>query len=116
MINLAKSLGVKYIDIMVAQARIETGWYTSKIFIHNKNLFGLKIPHKRSTTAIGEKNNHAYYNKWEDSVMDYYLFCEYIISKRDIKSKNEWIKYIGKNYAEDIYYEKKIKKIIVSLN
>jgi uncharacterized FlgJ-related protein len=108
MINLAKSLGVKYIDIMVAQARIETGWYTSKIFIHNNNLFGMKLPERRLTTAIGSDRGHAQYISWQQSVADYKLWQNKVLIKN--KSRRKYLSYIGRTYAEDSNYINLIKK------
>jgi flagellum-specific peptidoglycan hydrolase FlgJ len=108
MINLAKSLGVKYIDIMVAQARIETGWYTSKIFIHNNNLFGMKLPERRLTTAIGSDRGHAQYISWQQSVADYKLWQSKVLIKN--KSRRKYLSYIGRTYAEDSNYINLIKK------
>ncbi len=108
MINLAKSLGVKYIDIMVAQARIETGWYTSKIFIHNNNLFGMKLPERRLTTAIGSDRGHAQYISWQQSVADYKIWQSKVLIKNN--SRRKYLSYIGRNYAEDSNYINLIKK------
>ena len=108
MINLAKSLGVKYIDIMVAQARIETGWYKSKIFIHNNNLFGMKLPERRLTTAIGSDRGHAQYISWQQSVADYKLWQSKVLIKN--KSRRKYLSYIGRTYAEDSNYINLIKK------
>jgi uncharacterized FlgJ-related protein len=108
MINLAKSLGVKYIDIMVAQARIETGWYKSKIFIHNNNLFGMKLPERRLTTAIGSDRGHAQYISWQQSVADYKIWQSKVLIKNN--SRRKYLSYIGRNYAEDSNYINLIKK------
>jgi flagellum-specific peptidoglycan hydrolase FlgJ len=108
MINLAKSLGVKYIDIMVAQARIETGWYTSKIFIHNNNLFGMKLPERRLTTAIGSDRGHAQYISWQQSVADYKIWQSKVLIKN--KSRRKYLSYIGRTYAENGNYINLIKK------
>jgi uncharacterized FlgJ-related protein len=108
MINLAKSLGVKYIDIMVAQARIETGWYTSKIFIHNNNIFGMKFPERRHTTAIGSDRGHAQYISWQQSVADYKIWQSKVLIKNN--SRRKYLSYIGRTYAEDSNYINLIKK------
>jgi uncharacterized FlgJ-related protein len=108
MIHLAKSLGIKYIDIMVAQSRIETGWYTSKIFIHNKNLFGMKLPERRSTTAIGSNRGHAQYTSWQQSVADYKIWQSKVLIKN--KSRRKYLSYIGRNYAENDNYLTMIKQ------
>ena len=108
MISYAKEIGVKYIDVMVAQARIESGHYTSKIFIEGKNLFGMRLPQRRETTAIGKHRNHAKYESWVKSVDDYKIWQTGVLDK--VNSKKQYLAYIGKNYAEDPKYLKLIQK------
>jgi hypothetical protein len=107
MINYATVIGIKYIDVMVAQSRIETGWYTSKVFVEGANLFGMKLAKKRITTASGEHRNHAKYNSWIESVDDYKLWQEMVMTK--VSSKKEYLEYISRNYAQNPKYLKLIK-------
>lgn len=60
--------------MIFAQAAHETGNFTSDIFKENNNLFGMKMPRVRKTTAIGENRGHAVYKSVEDSVKDYWLY------------------------------------------
>lgn len=108
MISYAKRIGIKYIDVMVAQSRLETGNYTSKVFREGRNLFGMKLPERRETTAVGEHRNHAKYTSWVSSVDDYKIWQSNVLSK--VQSKKQYLAYIGKNYAEDPKYLKLIKK------
>ena len=110
MINYARSIGVKYIDVMVAQSRIETGWYSSKVFLEGANLFGMKLAMRRPTTASGEHRSHARYSNWLRSVEDYKLWQEMVLSK--VESKREYINYIAKHYAQNPNYLKLIKQTI----
>ncbi len=108
MISYAKRIGIKYIDVMVAQSRLETGNYTSKVFREGRNLFGMKLPERRETTAVGEHRNHAKYTSWVSSVDDYKIWQSNVLAK--VRSKKQYLAYIGKNYAEDPKYLKLIKK------
>ena len=108
MISYAKRIGIKYIDVMVAQSRLETGNYTSKVFREGRNLFGMKLPERRETTAVGEHRNHAKYTSWVSSVDDYKIWQSNVLAK--VQSKKQYLAYIGKNYAEDPKYLKLIKK------
>lgn len=108
MIEYANKIGVKYVDVMVAQSRIETGWYSSKIFKEGSNLFGMKLAKRRKTTASGEHRKHAKYEDWMKSVEDYKLWQEMVLNK--VKSKNEYLSYISKYYAENPNYLNLIKK------
>jgi len=110
MIRLAEDIGIKYIDVMVAQSKIETAHYTSQVFKANKNLFGMKLPRIRETTAIGEQYNHADYVTWQQSVVDYKLWQDRVISK--LNTKRKYLAYLYKNYAENKQYVKLIKRMI----
>ena len=66
--------GIKYPDIALAQAKIESNHFRSDIFKENNNLFGMKLPSQRKTTAIGKNRGHARYRSWVDSVKDYKLW------------------------------------------
>ena len=103
-------MGIVYPDIVMAQARIETAHFTSKIFKENHNLFGMKLPKQRNTTAIGEQYNHAEYTSWRQSVIDYKLWQDRVLTK--VKSKRAYLKYLHKNYATNKQYVTLIKKMI----
>lgn len=103
-------LNFKFPDIVLAQARIETGHFKSKVFKENNNLFGMKEAKQRLTTNRGTENNHAFYDNWKQSVQDYALYAATYLSK--IKTEGEYLEYLGQNYAEDPNYVSKIKAII----
>ena len=94
---------------MLAQAYLETGQFSSTIFKQNNNLFGMKEAKQRSTVSIGTRNNHAYYNTWAESVVDYALFYStYLYS---INTEEEYFQYLIQ-YAEDPSYIERLKEII----
>jgi len=103
-------VGIVYPDIVMAQAKIETGHFTSKVFRENHNLFGMKLPRQRSTTAIGEQYNHAEYTSWRQSVVDYKLWQDKVLTK--VKGRRAYLRYLHKNYAENKQYVKLIKQMI----
>ena len=103
-------LGIAYPDVVLAQAKIETGNFTSKIFRENNNMFGMKLPYRRQTTAVGESRNHAKYTSWIQSIRDYKLWQDRMIHKAPTKSA--YLAYLKRNYAQDKNYINKIKKII----
>lgn len=105
-----KDVGIKYPDIVLAQAKIETGHFTSKVFKENRNLFGMKLAESRQTTAIGKLNNHAVYMNWKQSIMDYKLWQNRFIGK--LHTKKQYLKYLDKYYAENNKYVILIKKMI----
>lgn len=110
MLKMMNEVGIVYPDIVMAQAKIETAHFTSKIFKENHNLFGMKLPEQRSTTAIGEQYNHAEYTSWRQSVIDYKLWQDRVLTK--VKSKRAYLRYLSKYYATDKQYVTLIKKMI----
>ncbi len=73
--------GVKYRDVVLLQSRLETGNYSSDIFLNGNNLFGMRYPVRRPTVAAGIYKEHARYDHWSDSVIDYALWQEYFLSR-----------------------------------
>lgn len=51
--------GVKYPNVVMRQAILETGWFKSKYLMSRNNLFGFK------------SNKYLRFNKWQDSVVYY---------------------------------------------
>lgn len=100
-VQVAKELvkqGVPHAQIVLAQARLETGNFTSRRCREDNNLFGMK-----------NGRRYAKYKNWRDSIADY---------KKRISSRYEGGDYfdflhrIG--YATDQKYTVKLKNIIKS--
>jgi hypothetical protein len=110
LIDKLKELNVNFPYIALAQAKLETGNYTSKIFRESNNLFGMKEAKSRITTAKGTQFNHAYYESWTESVYDFAFHqCRYL---PNIKTEEQYFQYLGQNYAEDPNYINRLKDII----
>ena len=106
-----RKLNFKFPHIVYAQAVLETGGFQSKMFVENHNLFGMKEANKRINTARGTQNEHAYYDNWEKSLIDYALYsATYLYS---IDNEDDYLNYLGQYYAEDRDYVNKIKDVIV---
>ena len=103
-------LKVKFPNVAIAQSKIETGNYESSIFKESYNLFGMKEPNVRPTTAIGTMRNHAIYKDWRSSCIDYALWQARFCSK--ISTEDEYIVYLGSVYAEDRQYEIKLRRLL----
>jgi hypothetical protein len=101
---------IKSPEIVYKQAQLETGNFTSELFIKANNLFGMKLPHVRDTYADGEYNYHAYYKTWISCVKDYKLFQEYYASQSyDLTDYLSFLKDMG--YATDKKYLSKLGEI-----
>ncbi len=71
---------IEYKDIVLLQARLETGYYRSDIFLNGNNLFGMRLARSRPTLATGSYMDHAQYSHWSDSVKDYALWQRWYLS------------------------------------
>ena len=110
LIELLKTLNVKYPHIVLAQAKIESANYTSKIFKENHNLFGMKEARVRINTANGTQYNHAYYSNWRESVYDYAFYqCRYL---GRVNTEQEYYNYLDQSYAEAPNYVQSLKAIV----
>ena len=111
LIYMLKELNVKFPHIVLAQSIVETGHWTSKIFLENHNLFGMKEAYVRVHTARGTQYGHAYYEDWEESVYDYAFYqCRYLGA---IRTEDEYFNYLSNSYAEAPNYIKILKQVIV---
>ena len=111
LIDKLKELNFRFPWIVLAQARRETGHYTSRIFRESNNCFGMKEAKSRINLAQGTQYNHAYYRDWVESVYDYAFYqCRYL---GKINTENEYFLYLSSVYAEaGDGYVNLIKKII----
>lgn len=116
------SLMLEYVDLVginnkftvISQSILETNTFKSDIFIENNNLFGMKQPSVRPTTATGTNRNHATYEHWTCSVKDYKLWYEYMTRNKTYYNYYSFLTNIG--YAEDVQYIGKLKTIKNNLN
>jgi uncharacterized FlgJ-related protein len=109
-ISMLDEINLPYPYITLAQAKLETGNFTSKIFNENHNSFGQKEAKVRINLARGTQYGHAYYNNWEESILDYAFWYSTYASK--CKSEEEFYQLLDKVYAEDELYSKKLKNIV----
>lgn len=93
---------IKHPRIVLAQAKLETGNYTSKHCINGNNLFGL---------YNSQKKEYFKFDHWTDCVQGYKDMIEYKL--RDEEDYYDFLLRIG--YAEDPEYISKIKEMEKSL-
>ena len=105
-----KRLNVRFPHIVLAQSILETGYWESRIYQENNNLFGMKQARARATTAKGTQLGHAYYDNWKESVTDYALYQAAYLNK--LRNENKYLKYLDKNYAEAKNYDDALTTII----
>lgn len=114
LIEKLKELNFKFPHIVLAQAKLETGNFSSKMFNENNNLFGMKQARSRINLAEGTQYGHAFYETWLESVYDYAFYSSTYLSK--IKSERDYFTYLSQSYAEDPNYIPRLKQIIEQQN
>ena len=88
--------GLPHPDIVLAQARLETGNFTSARCKRDHNLFGIK-----------HRGKYARYSRWQESVTDY----KRCISARYVGGDYyAFLRRIG--YAKDSQYSAKVRHIV----
>lgn len=87
---------VPHYEIVLAQVRLETGNFKSKLCKNKHNLFGIK-----------HKGKYAHYSHWKHSISDY---KKRISSRYKGGNYYDFLKRIG--YAKDPNYIRKLKKIV----
>lgn len=110
LIDFLEETNIKFPHIVLAQSILETGNYKSEVFAMNHNLFGMKQARIRPTTALGTSIGHAYYNNWKESVYDYALYQAAYL--KNVKAEDQYLEYLGSNYAEAEHYVRALKRII----
>lgn len=106
-----KDSGIVFPDIVWSQSAIETGYWKSKIFNENNNLFGMKMPRVRQHTAIGTKNGHAAYEDWLQSVSDYKLWQKNLRID-STTTRDTYYKILSRVYCTTRGYVKYVKKLL----
>jgi flagellum-specific peptidoglycan hydrolase FlgJ len=113
-IKKIKELNFQFPHIVYAQSILETDSFRSNIFKENNNLFGMKQAVIRVNLAKGVQYNHAYYDNWTDSLLDYALYYSTYLSQ--LKTEDDYFNYLSQFYAEDKEYVNKLKTLINKLS
>ncbi len=75
----------------VAVSAFETADWTSNIYRKNHNLFGMKLPKVRRTTAVGENLNHATYVNNINSALDFICYLRALDYPRHYNDLYEFV-------------------------
>jgi len=102
-------LNLKCPEVILAQAKLESGNFTSRAFREQNNLFGLHVARQRPTLAKKGRGKLAHYNSWRDSVVDYaFLVADRM---RKLKTREAYFEYLDANYDVPGYSKKLLKFI-----
>lgn len=112
-----KDAGIRFPELVLAQTVHETGIYKSKVFLENRNLFGMK--ENSRGYCRGTKNGHAYYPHkihlgpcgWkclEPSLKDYKEWQDRFVpdTVTTVESYMDILRM--RRYAEDPYYKERV--------
>lgn len=105
--DLLVGMNVRFPHIVIAQARIESGHYTSNIFEQNNNMFGMKCASQRATTNRGENSGHAVFDTWQECVIDYAFYQTTYMRKA--KTEEQYLSALSATYAESPNYYEHVK-------
>lgn len=104
---------IKHPEVVFAQAVLESGHFKAPLFINKNNLFGMKVPKKRETTAINKgKKGYAKYHSWDSSVDDYLLWQQFTLKNKSELTKTQYLSLLGKIYAKDKKYISSLKRVM----
>lgn len=97
LLNELKTKGIAHPKIVLAQAKLETGNYTSRVCLTYNNLFGLRKP----------DGSYYRFNHWRESVKAYKNYVQY-----KYQPPNDYYQFLTDiGYAEDGAYIRKVKEI-----
>ena len=107
-LRLMSDLGVQHKHIVLAQMKLESGNYKSKLAKENNNYFGMRHPAQRLTVSVKSKNGYAHYRNWCYSILDYALWQRrYAYDLND----SDYLTLLSNVYAEDKEYVNKVSTI-----
>jgi len=92
-----QEMKISHPEIVLAQSKLETGYYTSQLTRTHNNIFGFRT-----------KNGYLQFDHWKECIQ-YYKKWQ---SKR-YKGSGDYYKFLQEiGYAEDTNYIHKLKKIV----
>ena len=113
-VDLLYEMNIKYPHIVMAQAIIESGNFSSAVFRRNNNMFGMRQARTRTTTSSGDIGGYASYRNWRDCVYDYALYQYSAMSTCD--NEAEYFDRLQSRYAQDTSYVSALKATIKNQN
>lgn len=98
-----------YVDLdpllVLAQSAFETGDFTSRLIVEQKNAFGMRQPEVRETTSIGEgPTGFATYATLADSVEDYFMRQRYFAVPDSMLAETYIQRTLASGYSSETHY------------
>lgn len=119
---------IAYPKVVLAQGQLESALLTAGSSVKTNNLFGMRFPSVRPTTAIGiyiqgkdtiiygtqkelrkylKRPTYAVYAHWTDAVADYKLWQDF-----SFKARSKYIDFLSRVYATAPNYATEIRKMV----
>ena len=109
--SFIKEVGIKYPEVVYAQALIESGHFTHKNYREKNNIFGMKKAGSRTTLGVKKPgSDFVYFKSVEECILDYKLYQMQFIHK--IKSKEHYLNKLSTRYCKDEGYKSLILRVI----
>lgn len=105
-----KEMNFKHEDVIYCQAYLESGGFQSEIFKKTNNLFGMKKAVQRINTQLDIDFEYATYDSWKSSLIDRGIWES---SYANNLNRSEYLKLLGKIYAEDSLYCQKLGYLLI---
>lgn len=127
LLRVLQEEGVFCAEVVLAQAQVESGLLTAGNSSKINNLFGMRYPSRRQTTAIGlyfqgkdsvvlgtqkelrkhlNKPTYAVYDNWVDAVKDYKIWQDF-----SFKAESKYIDFLQRVYATEPTYGETLAKM-----
>ena len=97
-------------EIVYGQALLESGHFSSTLFLESNNLLGMKHPKVRETLSTGEFKGFSVYANWLDCVKDYALWQKYYKDKGH--NMEDYYAFLGNVYCPEENYVNLVKQLI----
>lgn len=99
---LEKGIATATAELILAQARLESGHFTSNVFNQANNPFGMRPARVRISVACGQYNGYASYAHVRDAAIDFVHWLEYACLPAHILTAEEYVAFLyKKKYFED---------------
>ena len=120
LVDMYEDAGIRFPYVVLAQSVLETDWFQSPIYEHNRNRFGMKFNRRGYTTK--KVRGHAYYPSSVASLKDYAAWQKRVLALKVCNSEEDYLDVLddlplckGCRYAEDPNYTYKLRGIMQKL-
>jgi flagellum-specific peptidoglycan hydrolase FlgJ len=103
------TMGFDYPKVIKAQVILETGNFSSRVYKQNNNLFGMRLPKSRMTTATSSNYGYAVYPDLISSIEDRLIYDTLYFKNLNRK---QYLNKLDRIYAADPNYIQHLEKII----